>query len=123
VPAVNNTGTITVFGNGTNQAALDVGGSMTNSNTVNINGSSTVFVTGAGNAYAQTAGTTNIAVNGTLTAPNVNVTAGTLRGDAGPNAANMQVITGADVSNGATATPTLALGNVQSAAGGIERYH
>jgi hypothetical protein len=31
---------------------------------------------------------------------------------AGPNPANMQVITGADVSNGTTATPTLALGNV-----------
>jgi hypothetical protein len=31
---------------------------------------------------------------------------------AGPSPANMQVITGADVSNGATATPTLALGNV-----------
>jgi len=38
-------------------------------------------VTGTGNAYAQTAGTTNIAANGALSAPNVNVTGGTLRGN------------------------------------------
>jgi hypothetical protein len=51
---------------------------------------------GSGNAFNKLAGVTG---TGQILA-------------AGPSPANMQVVTGADVSNGATATPTLALGNV-----------
>ena len=77
-----NSGTITTVGSSTtNVANLTVNGAAGNSGTTNIEGFSNLTVNGAGNAYAQTAGTTNVFTNGTLTAPNVNVTGGTLRGD------------------------------------------
>ena len=93
--AVTNTGTITLNGNGANQAALDVSGPMTNSNTVNINASSSVNVTG-GNSYTQTAGTTTIAANGTLSAANVLNNGGTLQGNGSVtgNVTNSAVVTG-----------------------------
>ena len=78
--AVANTGTIDLYGNGASQAALVVNGPAGNSNTVNINASSNVTVTG-GNAYTQTAGTTTIAAAGTLSAANVLNNGGTLQGN------------------------------------------
>jgi hypothetical protein len=68
-------------------------------------------VTGAGNAYAQTAGTTNVSTNGTLSAPNVNVTGGTLRGN-GTVAGNLNVssagtVEGVNPNNGSPDTLTV----------------
>jgi hypothetical protein len=69
---------------------LTVNGAASNAGTVNIRTAGNLSVTGAGNAYAQTAGTTNIFSGGTLTAPNVNVTGGTLQGN-GTVAGNLNV--------------------------------
>jgi hypothetical protein len=88
-----NTGTIDLFGNtsnSANQANLAVNGAASNAGIVNIRTAGNLSVTGAGNAYGQTAGTTNIFSGGTLTAPNVNVNGGTLQGN-GTTAGNLNV--------------------------------
>ncbi len=100
--------------NGTGTAKIDAGGTMT------IGADSTVGTLAQNGTLAL--GTHNITVATDYTNANfgsgnsfnahAGVT-GTGKIDAaGPTPDNMQVITGADVSNGGTATPTLALGNV-----------
>jgi fibronectin-binding autotransporter adhesin len=74
-----NTSTVNLAGNisnSANQAKVTVNGPASNSGTVNIPINSSVTVTGAGNAYTQTAGFTNLS-GGALAAPNVNITGGT----------------------------------------------
>ena len=78
----NTGGTIGLLGNTSNpadQASLTVNGAASNAGTVNIPTATSVTVTGAGNAYTQTAGFTNLS-SGTLTAPSVNINGGTLQG-------------------------------------------
>ena len=78
---LSNTGTINLAGNtanSANQAKVTVNGQASNAGTVNIPINTSVTVTGTGNAYTQTAGFTNLSA-GTLAAPNVNITGGTLR--------------------------------------------
>ena len=80
--ALNNTGTINLAGNtsnSANQAKVTVNGQASNAGTINIPTATSVTVTGAGNAYTQTAGFTNLS-GGSLAAPNVNITGGTLHG-------------------------------------------
>ena len=78
----NTGGTINmVGGSATNVAKLTVNGAASNAGTANIGAFSNLAVTGAGNAYTQTAGTTTIVSGGTLTAPNVNLTGGILQGN------------------------------------------
>jgi hypothetical protein len=82
---LSNSGTVDLFGNtsnSANQANLTVNGAASNAGTINIRTAGNLSVTSVGNAYAQTAGTTNIFSGGTLTAPNVNVTGGTLQATA-----------------------------------------
>ena len=77
-----NTGTINLAGNTgntANQAKVTVSGQASNTGTVNIPVAANVSVTGASNAYTQTAGSTNLR-GGSLTAPNVNITGGILQG-------------------------------------------
>jgi hypothetical protein len=79
---LSNTGTINLTGNTGNpaiQATMTINGQASNSGTVNLPTATSVTVTGAGNAYTQTAGFTNLSGGG-LTAPNVNISGGTLRG-------------------------------------------
>ena len=76
--ALSNSGAINITGNGTIVSALDVNGPATNNATVNIDASGEV-VMGAGDAYTQAAGATNIATGGTL-AGTVDVTGGSLDG-------------------------------------------
>ena len=90
---LSNSGTIDLFGNASNpanQANLTVTGPASNSGTVNILSAGNLSVTGGGNTYAQTAGTTNILAGGTLSAPNINITGGTLQGN-GTVAGNLNV--------------------------------
>jgi hypothetical protein len=56
-----------------------VNGAANNAGTLNIAAAGNLTVTGAGNAYAQTAGFTNMS-GGSLAAPDVNFNRGTLRG-------------------------------------------
>ena len=60
---------------------MTVNGAASNGGIVNIRTAGNLSVTGTGNAYAQTGGTTNIFSGGTLTAPNVNVSGGALQGN------------------------------------------
>jgi PEP-CTERM motif len=80
---LSNTGTINLAGNitanSTGRATVTVNGQASNAGTVNIPTNTSVTVTGTGNAYTQTAGFTNLS-GGTLAAPNVNITGGTLHG-------------------------------------------
>jgi hypothetical protein len=80
--ALTNSGTIGVTGNSSNaanQASVTVNGAAGNSGTVNIATNAAVTVTGAGNAYTQTAGFTNLS-GGTLAGPNINISGGALQG-------------------------------------------
>ena len=80
--ALTNSGTIGLLGstsNPANQASLTVTGAASNAGTVNIPTATSVTVTGAGNAYTQTAGFTNLS-GGTLAAPSININGGTLQG-------------------------------------------
>ena len=107
-----NSGTINLAGSSiTNTTNLTVSGAAGNAGSTNIGAFSDLTVTGAGNAYAQTGGTTSLYANGTLTAPNVNVTGGTLQGN-GTVAGNINVSSAGTVeainpSNGAPATLTI----------------
>jgi hypothetical protein len=78
-----NSGTVNLLGNttagSTNKATVTVNGQASNSGTINIPTATSVTVTGAGNAYTQTAGFTSLS-GGTLAAPNVNITGGALQG-------------------------------------------
>jgi fibronectin-binding autotransporter adhesin len=77
-----NTGTANLFGNIGDpaiQATVTVNGQASNSGIVNLPTATSVTVTGAGNAYTQTAGSTNLS-GGTLVAPNVNINGGKLQG-------------------------------------------
>jgi hypothetical protein len=86
-----NSGTINLVGSSTvNAAKLTTNGPTSNSGIANIGAFSNLTVTGAANSYAQIGGTTNVFANGTLTAPNVNVTGGTLQGN-GTIAGNLNV--------------------------------
>src|SRR5205823_3458227 len=76
---LSNTGTINLTGSATKLATLNILGPAGNAGTVNIAAASNLTVTGAGNAYTQTAGFSNLS-GGVLAAPNVNITGGTLHG-------------------------------------------
>ena len=71
---LSNAGVIKITGNGTIVSALDVNGPATNNATVNIDASGEVLM-GAGDAYTQAAGATNINGGGMLTGT-VTVTGG-----------------------------------------------
>jgi hypothetical protein len=78
-----NSGTVNLLGNttagSTNQATMTVNGQASNSGTVNLPTTTSLTVTGTGNAYSQTGGSTNLS-GGTLAAPNVNITGGKMQG-------------------------------------------
>jgi hypothetical protein len=79
---LSNTGTMALAGNtsnSANSATVTVNGQASNTGTVNLSTASSVAVTGASNAYTQTAGATNLS-GGTLAAPNVNISGGKLQG-------------------------------------------
>ena len=82
-------------------------GQASNAGTINIPTNSSVTVTGAGNAYTETAGFTNLS-GGTLAAPNVNITGGTLRG--------MGTVTGATNISGTGTIQAINLANGNLAA-------
>jgi hypothetical protein len=75
---LDNIGIIPIVGNGTIVSALNINGSATNSDSVNIDGSGIVQM-GTGDVYTQAAGATNIASGGTL-AGTANVAGGSLDG-------------------------------------------
>ena len=80
--ALTNTGTMTLAGNtsnSANSATVTVNGQASNAGTINLPTATSVTVSGAGNAYTQTAGSTNLS-GGTLAAPNVNITGGKMQG-------------------------------------------
>jgi hypothetical protein len=107
---LSNTGTINLAGNtsnSTNAAKVTINGQASNSGTVNIPINTSVIVTGAGNAYTQSAGFTNLS-GGSLAAPNVNITGGTLRG--------MGTVTGATTISGSGTIQALNLANNNLAA-------
>ena len=65
--------------NSANSATVTVNGQASNAGTINLPTATSVTVSGAGNAYTQTAGSTNLS-GGTLAAPNVNITGGKMQG-------------------------------------------
>ena len=75
------TGTIDLYGNWTegttNQATLEVNGSVTTSGTIILSGLSELAVS-SGNVFAQTAGTTTVNTGGTLAAGTIDVAGGLL---------------------------------------------
>ncbi len=75
---LNNTGEINLQGNGTIVATLAVNGPATNNGLVDINASGVVQM-GAGDAYTQAGGATNVGSGGTL-AGTIDVTGGSLDG-------------------------------------------
>jgi hypothetical protein len=104
------TGTIDLFGNAgnpTNEAKATVNGQATNAGTINIPTNSSLTVSGAGNAYTQTAGSTNLR-GGALSAPDVNITGGTLQG--------MGTVTGAIHISGSGTIEAINLANSNLAA-------
>jgi hypothetical protein len=103
-------GTIDLFGNpsnAANTAKATVNGQASNAGTVNIRTNTSVTVTGAGNAYTQNDGFTNLS-GGALAAPNVNITGGTLRGSG--------TVTGATSISGAGTIQALNIANNSLAA-------
>jgi hypothetical protein len=80
--AFTNSGTVNLAGNTSNSAnatKVTVNGQASNSGTVNLPTTTSLTVTGTGNAYSQTGGSTNLS-GGTLAAPNVNITGGKMQG-------------------------------------------
>jgi hypothetical protein len=118
-----NTGTIGLFGNAgnpANQAKVTVNGQASNAGTINIPTNSSLTVTGAANAYTQTAGFTNLS-SGSLAAPNVNINGGTLQGmgtvTGALNVAGAGTIQAINLANGSLAGMLTVDGNYSQSGG------
>ena len=115
---LNNTGTISLQGNGTNVATFAVNGAAANSGTANIASSSAITVTSA--AYTQTAGQTN--VSGTLTAPTIANNGGIIQGTGAIDGAvaNAATLAGGFYTNNQTGTLNIHGSLLNTAAGTVQ---
>ncbi len=100
-----NSGVIQIVGAGTIVAALDINGSATNSDSVNIDASGIVQM-GAGDIYTQAAGATNVNAGGKL-AGTVDVTGGAVNIAAGGTLAGTANVTGGSLDGTGTVAGTV----------------
>ena len=103
--ALSNSGVIQIVGAGTIVSTLAINGPATNSGSVNIDGSGDV-VMGAGDAYTQAAGATNINTGGTL-AGTVAVTGGAVNVVSGGTLAGTANVTGGALDGTGTVVGTV----------------